>query len=163
MHQAFQTPSACSVVGRVDPTPSERQAVLARRLREARRRSGLSATAVAGRIHRSRAAVHEWESGRTNPTAIDVAALADAYGCSTDWLLGRDLATGFFALIDTRCERLLLSTTDLKQMRGRRSSLSCMVHEDVAAVTDLSELADRIHAVADRGRQLEERENNSQP
>ncbi|MCC7537869.1 MAG: helix-turn-helix domain-containing protein [Deltaproteobacteria bacterium] len=138
------------------PTPTERQQILARRLRESRRRSGLSATDVATRIHRSRSSVHEWETGDTSPTAVDIAALADIYGCSCDWLLGRDLATGFLAIVDLRCERLLATTDDLQTFLGRLPTLAVVLTEDTQTETSIQSLASRIDNALARGNALRE-------
>lgn len=134
----------------------DRKELLAQRLHLARKRSGLSATEVATKIHRSRAAVHEWESGRTNPTAVDVGALADAYGCSADWLLGRDLPTGFLAVVDPRCERLLLSTSDLKEYLGRVGTVACVLHEETRVERSIQELAGLLERVLQHGKRLQE-------
>lgn len=136
-------------------SPSDRQAVLARRLGEARRRSGLSATEVAARIHRGRSSIHEWEAGNTSPTAVDVAALADVYGCSADWLLGRDAESGFLALVDPRCERLLLKTGDLKEFLGRVGTVACVVHEETRVERSIQGLAALLERVLQRGKQLD--------
>lgn len=147
---------ACSVTGRAVMSPLERQAILARRLAMARRRSDLTITAAAKRIRRGRSTLQEWESGRTNPTAIDVAALADAYGCSCDWLLGRDLSTGFLAVVDTSVERFLASTEDLQAFLGRLPTLACVVTEECIAETSIQSLAARIDVALTRGNALRE-------
>lgn len=100
--------------------------------------------------------MHEWESGRTNPTAIDVSAMADVYGCSCDWLLGRDLATGFLAVVDLRCERLLASTNDLQTFLGRLPTLACVLTEDTQTETSIQSLAARIDNALARGNALRE-------
>lgn len=64
--------------------------VLRERLRTARDTAGLSQNAAARATGLSLATIQNWESGRrTNISAADVARAADAYGVTTDWLLGR--------------------------------------------------------------------------
>ena len=52
---------------------------LGKRLKELRTQSGFSQEMVAERIGVSRQAVTKWESGRTIPTAENLAALAQLY------------------------------------------------------------------------------------
>lgn len=121
----------------------------------ARRRSGLTAIVVAERMARSRNTVADWEAARTTPNAVDVAALADVYGCSADWLLGRDIETGFLALVDPRCERLLLATTDLKEFLGRVGTVACVVHEETRVERGIQELAGLLERVLQHGKKLQ--------
>ena len=137
-------------------TPLERQEILARRLAEARRRSGLSGTEVAKRIGRGRSTLQEWESGRTNPTAVDVAALANAYHCSTDWLLGRDCDTGFLATVDSRAIRVLMNSTDVLDFQALLPTVACRVHEDTVVERSSKELTKVIDELLTRGNELRE-------
>ena len=156
MPPAIHPRARCSVASRVNPTPTDRLQLVAQRLREARRKSGLSATEVAARIHRGRSSVHQWESGDSSPTAVDLAALADLFRCSADWLLGRDLATGFFALVDSRCERLLASTSDLREFLGRLPTLSCVLTEETRSETSFHRVAAIMGEALTRGDALRE-------
>jgi len=60
------------------------------RLQAARKkvRPKLSQAAVAERLGVTGRTVSEWESGRSMPTAPDLAALARTYGVAADYLLG---------------------------------------------------------------------------
>lgn len=57
-----------------------------KRLRKAR---GLSQKALGDRLGLGQGTVSQWEVGRTMPDLQTVIALADFYGVSTDYLLGR--------------------------------------------------------------------------
>ena len=59
------------------------------RLRFARESMGMSQgqAAIAARLHRS--SICGWERGVHEPSAWAVLVLADIYGVSADWLLGR--------------------------------------------------------------------------
>lgn len=58
------------------------------RLRILRMRAKLSTYAVADRIGVSRVTINGWEAGRSEPQALDLAALAELYQVSTDVLVG---------------------------------------------------------------------------
>lgn len=58
-------------------------------LRQLRARASLTQDQVARRIGCHESAVSRWESGSRFPTAEDLLALADLFGVSTDFLLGR--------------------------------------------------------------------------
>lgn len=63
---------------------------LAQRLRAARTAitPAINQRDVAKRLEKSPSAINLWEKGKTEPSASDLAALANWYGVSTDWLLG---------------------------------------------------------------------------
>ena len=64
--------------------------VLAQRLRAARTAitPAITQRDLAKRMNLSPSAVNLWESGKTEPSATDLAELAKWYNVSTDWLLG---------------------------------------------------------------------------
>lgn len=62
---------------------------LGERLRLLRMRVKLSTYEVADRLSVSRVTVNAWEAGRSEPQALDLAALADLYGVTLDELTGR--------------------------------------------------------------------------
>jgi len=66
--------------------------VLAQRLRAARSAitPAISQRDVAKRMNLSPSAINLWESGKTEPSATDLAELAKWFNVSTDWLLGVD-------------------------------------------------------------------------
>lgn len=138
-------------------SPLERQKIVARRLAEARRRSGLSSAVVATRLGRGRSTIHEWEAGNTNPTAVDLGGLAEIYDCSADWLTGRDVRTSFLAAVDPRVERFLLTTTTLADFDVQLARLACYVHEDTFFESNPVALSARIHKVLNHRDMLEER------
>lgn len=57
------------------------------RLREARKKSGLTQKGVANHFRISRVSVTQWESGETKPESDKLPAIAELYGVSLDWLL----------------------------------------------------------------------------
>lgn len=66
------------------------KAVLAQRLRAARTAitPAITQRDVAKKLNLSPSAVNLWESGKTEPSATDLAELAKWFNVSTDWLLG---------------------------------------------------------------------------
>ena len=62
------------------------------RLKECREKCGLSQKAVAATLKVAAPSVSNWESGKTSPTHDNLEKLADLYGVSIDYLLGRDVA-----------------------------------------------------------------------
>jgi len=61
---------------------------LGTRIKLAREREGLSQEDVARRFKVHRAAVSQWENGKTHPSSGKLAELADVLSVSTEWLLG---------------------------------------------------------------------------
>ena len=59
------------------------------RLRECRERAGMSQKFVALSLGVKPPSVSNWESGKTNPSQENLQQLADLYGVTTDYLLGR--------------------------------------------------------------------------
>lgn len=62
------------------------------RFREAREKAGLSTYEVAKRIGVSQAAASQWDTGKKFPSSETLCKLADLYGVSIDYLLGRETA-----------------------------------------------------------------------
>lgn len=60
------------------------------RLKECREKSGLSQKTVAASLKVAAPSVSNWESGKTSPTHENLEKLADLYGVSIDYLLGRE-------------------------------------------------------------------------
>ena len=60
---------------------------LGARLGIARRNVGLSQKEVSARTGTTQSGVSSWESGRKHPTVLQLAQLAEIYGCPTDMLL----------------------------------------------------------------------------
>lgn len=60
------------------------------RIKSLRKENNLSQRALAQKIGSSQKAVDYWEKGISEPTAGFIVALADCFGCSTDYLLSRE-------------------------------------------------------------------------
>lgn len=70
--------------------PMATKPVVASRLRALRsHRPEITQEVLAEAIGRSTNAVHKWESGKSQPRAEDLAAIAAVYGCSVDYLVGK--------------------------------------------------------------------------
>lgn len=61
----------------------------ATKIRELRKQHRLSQTELAKQIHVSQATVTSWETGRADPSSSALNTLADFFGVSSDYLLGR--------------------------------------------------------------------------
>ena len=59
-------------------------------LRQLRAREGLTQDDLAHRINVNRATIANWEVGRSAPDHATVMSIADMFGVTTDWLLGRE-------------------------------------------------------------------------
>jgi transcriptional regulator with XRE-family HTH domain len=57
------------------------------RLRLLRRRAGVTTDALAARVGVNRNSVHNWENGRTSPTAANLLLLARAFGVTPGEIL----------------------------------------------------------------------------
>lgn len=67
--------------------------MLSEKIRELRRKEGLSQDELAERVDVSRQAVSKWELGSAVPTADKLVELADFFGVSLDWLMrGEDFS-----------------------------------------------------------------------
>lgn len=58
-------------------------------LRGERCRQDLSQEELAAKLGVSPASIRQWESGTTKPSAANLLAMSDLFGCSTDYLLQR--------------------------------------------------------------------------
>lgn len=67
-----------------------RMTALPARLKEARTASGLTQTDVSERTGITQGNVSEYETGSRSPELATLTRLADVYGVSLDWLVGRD-------------------------------------------------------------------------
>lgn len=56
-------------------------------------RAGMSREDLARRMNVSAMTIRNWERGETEPNASQIKALADLFGVSTDYLLGREEET----------------------------------------------------------------------
>lgn len=71
-----------------DAAPGKRHAVIAARLREARKMAGLSQGQVAKLLGLHRPTVSEIEAGNRRVTAEELTQFAKAYDVSVSWLVG---------------------------------------------------------------------------
>lgn len=60
------------------------------RIKQLREEKKLSQRALAQKIGVSAKAVNFWESGKVEPSARSICALADEFACTCDFLLGRE-------------------------------------------------------------------------
>ena len=60
------------------------------RIKSLRKEQNISQRALAQRIGSSQKAIDYWEKEQAEPTAKFICALADCFGCSVDYLLGRE-------------------------------------------------------------------------
>lgn len=63
--------------------------ILGDRLKEAREAADLDRTQASATAHVTPATISNWETGKYEPSARQLTRLADKYGVSVDWLLGR--------------------------------------------------------------------------
>lgn len=77
------------------------------RIKQLRTERNMTQRAVADIIQSSQKAVDVWEKGISEPTSHFVVALADCFGCSTDYLLERTDETGGFSVRSEEERRLL--------------------------------------------------------
>lgn len=62
---------------------------MARKFKEARQMKKLTAVESAERLGVTKAALSAWESGKKSPTVENLIGMAELYGVTTDYLLGR--------------------------------------------------------------------------
>lgn len=72
------------------PSTTEDDEPDANRLRECRKIKGITQKSVSDMLRVSPSAISQWETGETYPSSENLAKLAEAYGVSTDYLLGLD-------------------------------------------------------------------------
>jgi len=76
------------------PAMSPTDRVVASRLREARRLTGLTQLAVGKEIGLSNCAVSQHETGWHKVSVAQLVRYSEIYGCSISWLVGHSLVTG---------------------------------------------------------------------
>ena len=84
------------------------------RLKEARLQAGLTTVQLAQKIGLTQAAVSQWESGKKVPGIETISRLADLYGVTVDYLLGRDMGSSN-VMISTE----VLDTSTLVILHGK--------------------------------------------
>ena len=61
------------------------------KIKEYRKKCGMSQAELANRVGVERSAVAKWESGKSRPQAARLVKLAEIFGCSVDEILGRGM------------------------------------------------------------------------
>ena len=60
-----------------------------KRIAAERMLSSISQQELADKLGVVKQTVYRWENGITNPRIVDLFAMANLFGCTVDWLLGR--------------------------------------------------------------------------
>jgi transcriptional regulator with XRE-family HTH domain len=90
----------------------EKRAIIAARIREARKMSGLSQAQVAKMLDLPRPSVTEMESGNRKVSAEEISVLADLYEVSSSWLLGEGVTR-----VDPHDDKLQLAARELDKLK----------------------------------------------
>jgi transcriptional regulator with XRE-family HTH domain len=80
---------------------------LAERISQSRKKAGYSQRKLAELLEVTHVTVQKWEGGQHTPGSIDLGKIADLFGVSTDWLLGRETSSSYNA-----CKEHLLTEKD---------------------------------------------------
>lgn len=91
---------------------TERRAIIASRLKDARRMAGLSQAQVANILGLQRPSVSEMEAGNRKVTAEEIAQLAELYDVSASWLLGEGEDK-----VNARDSKLQLAARELQKLK----------------------------------------------
>jgi|SRR5262245_47324915 transcriptional regulator with XRE-family HTH domain len=91
---------------------SEKRAIIASRIREARKMAGLSQAQVAKMLGLHRPSISEIEAGNRSVSAEEISKLAEIYEVSVSWLLGEDTEK-----LDVHDDRLQLAARELKKLK----------------------------------------------
>jgi transcriptional regulator with XRE-family HTH domain len=90
----------------------QRQAIIASRLREARKAAGLSQGQVARLLGLQRPSVSEIEAGNRRVTGVEIVRLAELYEVSASWLLGEGVDQ-----VDPHDTKLQLAARELQKLK----------------------------------------------
>lgn len=93
-------------------TPDDKKAVIAERLREARKLAGLTQGQAAAKMGMHRPTVSEIEAGNRNVTVTELARFAEVYDVDPAWLSGAGPER-----LDPEDERLQLAFRELKKIK----------------------------------------------
>jgi transcriptional regulator with XRE-family HTH domain len=91
---------------------SEKRAIIASRIREARRLAGLSQGQVAKMLGLHRPSVSEMEAGNRSISAEEISKLAEIYDVGASWLLGEGVEK-----VDIHDDKLQLAARELKKLK----------------------------------------------
>jgi len=90
----------------------QKRAIIASRIREARRAAGLSQGHVARLMGLQRPSISEIEAGRRRVSGDEITKLADLFDVRSSWLLGEDADTA-----DPRDTKLQLAARELAKLK----------------------------------------------
>ncbi len=79
----------------------------ASRLKTIRKDHSMTQQELADKSGLSRSSINTWESGRSLPLPDGLCALANALGCSTDYLLGREREDGIIVVNGQQQESII--------------------------------------------------------
>jgi transcriptional regulator with XRE-family HTH domain len=96
----------------MEQQPESKRQIIAERVREARRMSGLSQGQVAKMLGLQRPSVTEMEAGNRGVSAEELAKLAEVYDVSVSWLLGEGAERS-----DAKDARLQLAARELTKLK----------------------------------------------
>lgn|SRR5215510_7038766 len=100
---------------------TEKRAIIASRIREARRLAGLSQGQVAKMLGLHRPSVSEMEAGNRSVSAEEISKLAEIYDVNASWLLGEGADK-----VDVYDDKLQLAARELKKLK--RADLDRLLH-----------------------------------
>ena len=90
----------------------KKKAIIANRIREARKMAGLSQAQVAKMLGIHRPSVSEIEAGNRSVSAQEMAKLAEFFDVSTSWLMGEGAEK-----VDVRDNKLQLAARELQKLK----------------------------------------------
>lgn len=91
---------------------NEKKAIIAARIREARKMAGLSQTQVAKMLDLHRPSISEIEAGNRSVSAEEIAQLAEIFDVRASWLLGEGIDK-----IDLHDNKLQLAARELQKLK----------------------------------------------
>jgi transcriptional regulator with XRE-family HTH domain len=97
------------------------------RIRELRRKRGISQARLAAELSVHQTAVSQWETGRTEPDIVSAKIIADFFNVSLDFLLGHDV------IVDP------LSDVYMNLARGARDRKLILNQSDVDFILDFAQ------------------------
>lgn len=83
------------------------------KIKELRKEKEIYQKELANKLNKSITCICDWERGRTEPNIQDLKALADIFGCSIDYLVGRENEDGIVYVTGeklTNSEKKLIAT-----------------------------------------------------
>jgi transcriptional regulator with XRE-family HTH domain len=90
----------------------EKKAIIAKRIREARRMAGLSQAQAAQMLGLHRPSISEIEAGHRSVSAEEIAKLAEIFDVSASWLLGEGADK-----VDVHDNKLQLAARELQKLK----------------------------------------------